>query len=104
MLSEGVRKSDCVARLGGDEFGILLERADEASALETAGRLVDMIAGCEFCFQGTCLPLSVAIGIDGDRAARPGRCGHGPRRPGDVPGKGRGLSRRARSNNSGRGR
>ena len=63
MLSEGVRKSDCVARLGGDEFGILLERADETSALETAGRLVDMIAGCEFCFQGTCLPLSVAIGI-----------------------------------------
>ena len=41
MLSEGVRKSDCVARLGGDEFGILLERADEASALETAQRLVD---------------------------------------------------------------
>ena len=63
MLSEGVRKSDCVARLGGDEFGILLERADETSALETAGRLVDMIAGSEFCFQGTCLPLSVAIGI-----------------------------------------
>ena len=63
MLSEGVRKSDCVARLGGDEFGILLERANETSALETAGRLADMIAGSEFCYQGTCLPLSVAIGI-----------------------------------------
>ena len=63
MLSEGVRKSDCVARLGGDEFGILLERADEKSALETSNRLVSMIAGCEFCYQGTCLPLSVAIGI-----------------------------------------
>ena len=63
MLSQGVRKSDCVARLGGDEFGILLERANEVSASETANRLVSMIAGCEFCFQGTCLPLSVAIGI-----------------------------------------
>jgi diguanylate cyclase (GGDEF)-like protein len=63
MLSDGVRKSDCVARLGGDEFGILLERADEKNALETADRLVDMIAGSEFCFQGTCLPLSVAIGL-----------------------------------------
>jgi diguanylate cyclase (GGDEF)-like protein len=63
MLSQGVRKSDCVARLGGDEFGILLERANESTALETANRLVSMIAGCEFCFQGTCLPLSVAIGI-----------------------------------------
>jgi diguanylate cyclase (GGDEF)-like protein len=63
MLSEGVRKSDCVARLGGDEFGILLERADEKNALETAVRLGDTIAGCEFCYQGTCLPLSVAIGL-----------------------------------------
>jgi len=63
MLSEGVRKSDCVARLGGDEFGILLERANEESALETSSRLVSIIASCEFCFQGTCLPLSVAIGI-----------------------------------------
>ena len=63
MLSEGVRKSDCVARLGGDEFGILLERATENSALETAARLESMIASCDFCFQGTCLPLSVAIGI-----------------------------------------
>ena len=63
MLSQGVRKSDCVARLGGDEFGILLERADDQSASDTADRLVSMIAGSEFCFQGTCLPLSVAIGI-----------------------------------------
>jgi diguanylate cyclase (GGDEF)-like protein len=63
MLSEGVRKSDCVARLGGDEFGILLERATEESALETASRLESMIASCDFCFQGTCLPLSVAVGV-----------------------------------------
>ena len=63
MLSKGVRKSDCVARRGGDEFGILLERANEVTASDTANRLVSMIASCEFCFQGTCLPLSVAIGI-----------------------------------------
>lgn len=63
MLAGGVRRSDCVARLGGDEFGILLEHADEDSARETAERLVSRIAVCEFCFQGTCLPLSVAIGV-----------------------------------------
>jgi diguanylate cyclase (GGDEF)-like protein len=63
MLCAGVRKSDCVARLGGDEFGILLERADEESAKETASRLVSLIAGSEFCFDGTCVPLSVAIGV-----------------------------------------
>ena len=63
VLLDGIRKSDCVARLGGDEFAVLLERADEAKAIETAERLVSMITHCEFCFQGMCLPLSVAIGV-----------------------------------------
>ncbi len=63
LLVAGVRKSDCVARLGGDEFGILLDQADEASARDTAARLVSRIADCEFCFNGSCLPLSVAIGV-----------------------------------------
>jgi diguanylate cyclase (GGDEF)-like protein len=62
LLTDGVRRSDCVARLGGDEFGVLLERADEQVASETASRLVSRIAGSEFCYEGTCLPLSVAIG------------------------------------------
>ena len=38
MLVGGVRKSDCVARIGGDEFGILLDHADEASALRDRRR------------------------------------------------------------------
>ena len=63
LLVRGVRASDYVARIGGDEFGILLEHADESSATETASRLVSHIAGCEFCYEGTCLPLSVAIGF-----------------------------------------
>ena len=52
-----------MARIGGDEFGILLENADEDSAHETAARLVDMIAACEFMHDGDALPLSVAIGV-----------------------------------------
>ena len=63
MLSSGVRRGDVVGRLGGDEFGILLEQAGEASALETAARLGDLIAECEFCHDGDVLPLSVAIGV-----------------------------------------
>jgi len=63
LLSSGVRKSDVVARIGGDEFGILLENADEPSAHETASRLIDMIAECEFVHDGDELPLSVAIGV-----------------------------------------
>ncbi|HEX5238177.1 MAG TPA: diguanylate cyclase [Sphingomicrobium sp.] len=63
LLSSGVRKSDLVARLGGDEFGILLGHSDEATAQETAARLVDLIAGSDFTHGGDPLPLSVAIGV-----------------------------------------
>jgi diguanylate cyclase (GGDEF)-like protein len=63
LMASGVRKSDVVARIGGDEFGILLENADEPSAHETASRLIELIAGCEFLHEGKSLPLSVAIGV-----------------------------------------
>jgi diguanylate cyclase (GGDEF)-like protein len=63
MLVGGVRRSDVVARIGGDEFGILLGHASEPSAHETATRLIDMIAGCDFTHDGDVLPLSVAIGV-----------------------------------------
>jgi diguanylate cyclase (GGDEF)-like protein len=62
ILVDGVRKSDIVARLGGDEFAILLERVDEASAMETAGRLIELIAKSDFTHGEQKLPLSVAIG------------------------------------------
>jgi len=63
MMVSSVRQTDMVARIGGDEFAILLDHADEASACETASRLADSVAGCEFCFEGRCLPLSIAIGF-----------------------------------------
>ena len=63
MMVASVRQTDMVARIGGDEFAILLDHADEKSACETAARLADQVAGCEFCFEGTCLPLSIAIGF-----------------------------------------
>jgi len=62
-LVEGTRASDCVARLGGDEFCVLLDHADEKSAIETAERLIDIIAGEECLFEGAPMPLSVAIGV-----------------------------------------
>ncbi len=62
-LLAGTRANDLVARLGGDEFCVLLDHADETSALETAERLVDSIAREDFLFEGTPIPLSVAIGV-----------------------------------------
>lgn len=63
ILLRGVRICDCVARLGGDEFCVLLERADEASARDTAERLVQLVAGAEFTFAGECMPLSISAGM-----------------------------------------
>ncbi len=63
QLQGGVRTSDFVARLGGDEFCVLLDRADEAIAIETAERLVNSVAGDDFLFNGQPIPLSVAIGM-----------------------------------------
>ncbi|MDQ3471757.1 MAG: GGDEF domain-containing protein [Pseudomonadota bacterium] len=63
MLVASVRKSDYVARLGGDEFGILLERIDERGAWEMALRIVETVVGSQFCVDGCCLPLSVAVGV-----------------------------------------
>ena len=63
LLSKGVRRGDVVGRLGGDEFGILLEHTDEDSAHETASRLGNLIAECDFDHGGAALPLSVAIGV-----------------------------------------
>lgn len=63
MLVASVRKSDYVARIGGDEFGILLERIDERGAWEMALRIVETVVGSQFCVEGNCLPLSVAVGV-----------------------------------------
>ena len=63
LLIGRVRASDTEARVGGDEFAILLDRADEKSAFETAERLVGQMAETMFRHDGVTMPLSVAIGV-----------------------------------------
>jgi diguanylate cyclase (GGDEF)-like protein len=57
-----------VARLSGDEFGILLEQADELKAWQTALRVTETLDAWRFCIDGTCLPLSAAVGVAAIRA------------------------------------
>ncbi len=63
LLVASVRNTDCVARMGGDEFAILLEQLDEQSAWQMALRIVENVIGSQFCVDGSCLPLSVAVGV-----------------------------------------
>ena len=63
QLLTGVRTEDCVARVGGDEFCILLDHADEASAIDTAARLANRVADDDFLINGQPVPLSIAIGL-----------------------------------------
>jgi diguanylate cyclase (GGDEF)-like protein len=63
LLVKSVRSGDLVARLAGDEFGILLEQSDELAAWQTALRVIETVDDCEFCAEGVCLPLSVAVGV-----------------------------------------
>ena len=67
-LKASVRDSDLVARLSGDEFGILLEQADELRAWQTALRVTETLDAWRFCIDGTCLPLSAAVGVAAIRA------------------------------------
>jgi diguanylate cyclase (GGDEF)-like protein len=63
LLIASVRKTDCVARMGGDEFGILLDQTDEPRAWQMALRVVETVVGSQFCVNGSCLRLSVAVGV-----------------------------------------
>ena len=63
LLVKTLRSSDLVARLAGDEFGILLEQTDELAAWQTALRVIEAVDDCEFCAEGVCLRLSVAVGV-----------------------------------------
>ena len=49
--------------MGGDEFGILLEQLDEQGAWVMALRVVESVVGSQFCVNGKCLRLSVAVGV-----------------------------------------
>ncbi len=57
-----IRSSDIAARIGGDEFGLILDRLDHNSALDTAERLSARIAASPLDAGGTMIKLEATIG------------------------------------------
>jgi len=63
MIQSSIRSTDILARLGGDEFGILLERCDEARAIEVAENIRNSIEGYRFEWQGSFTTVRCSIGV-----------------------------------------
>jgi diguanylate cyclase (GGDEF)-like protein len=58
-----VRESDIVGRLGGDEFGVILNQADEPTALAKAAQLAAAIEGEPVACGDYMAPLHVTWGV-----------------------------------------
>lgn len=63
IIQSNIRSTDIVARLGGDEFGVLLERCDEARALEVAEAIRNAIEEHRFTWQDAFTNVRCSIGI-----------------------------------------
>ncbi|MEO1248107.1 MAG: EAL domain-containing protein, partial [Pseudomonadota bacterium] len=62
LIQTKIRSTDEFARLGGDEFGILLERCNEARAMEVAESIRDEIEGYRFEWQDSFTTIRCSIG------------------------------------------
>ncbi len=62
LLAERLRSSDVLARLGGDEFGVLLPRADPASAEILAASLLEGLHSAPITVAGVECRVTASIG------------------------------------------
>ncbi len=63
LIQQNIRSTDVLARLGGDEFGILLERCDQARAVEVAEAIRGSIEGYRFEWQNSFTTVRCSIGV-----------------------------------------
>jgi diguanylate cyclase (GGDEF)-like protein len=62
LLTNNVRASDAVGRLGGDEFGVMLARADLATALRKGEALADLIKTQSVQWKGHLINVTTSLG------------------------------------------
>jgi diguanylate cyclase (GGDEF)-like protein len=58
-----IRSTDVLARIGGDEFGLIVDHLDHNSAIDTAERLAECIAGNPLEIDGQTVAIAAAIGV-----------------------------------------
>ena len=88
-LRHSVRPGDTVARLGGDEFAVLLEGADDATAVDVAERITNALQ-TPFVVDGQEILVRGSLGArDRERGCAERRQAAPERRPRDVPRQGR---------------
>ena len=58
-----IRTTDILARIGGDEFGLILDHLDHNSAIETADRVAQCIAGSPLDIDGNRVTVGASIGV-----------------------------------------
>ena len=63
LLSGETRGYSLVARLGGDEFGLLIPRADATEAVNTAMRILDVMAIRSFSVASHEVRVSASVGV-----------------------------------------
>jgi two-component system cell cycle response regulator len=63
VLMGQARAEDLVARYGGEEFALILRQSTEEAANHFAERIRADVAGTEFIFQGTSIPVTVSVGL-----------------------------------------
>lgn len=64
-INQHVRQTDFVARVGGEEFVVLLPETALEAAKVVAEKLCQGVAGCEFVYEGTPVPITMSLGVAG---------------------------------------
>ena len=62
LILANVRETDILGRLGGDELGLILVRADEATAKAKAAQLADLVRSRPVDYQDKKISLSISVG------------------------------------------
>jgi two-component system cell cycle response regulator len=63
VVKQRVRKEECFARYGGEEFAIVMPESGREKVRKFAEKLLALVAGHEFVFEGKSVTVTISIGV-----------------------------------------